>query len=91
MRDVFYFFFTPDVRVPVEKQLLDGVSGIYVSTKVNGEWNTPERVILQDSWKLSLDGCTFVQDDIMWYCSARQGYAGVHWFTAEYKDEKWTN
>lgn len=89
--DVFYFFFTPDVRVPVEEQLLDGATGIYVSTKVNGEWNTPERVILQDSWKLSLDGCTFVQDDIMWFCSARQGYTGVHWFTAEYKDGEWTN
>lgn len=89
--DVFYFFFTPDVRVPVEEQLLDGVTGIYVSRKVNDEWNTPERVILQDSWKLSLDGCTFVQDDIMWFCSARQGYTGVHWFTAEYKDGKWTN
>jgi len=89
--DVFYFFFTPDVHVPVEEQLLDGVTGIYVSRKVNGEWNTPERVILQDSWKLSLDGCTFVQDDIMWFCSARQGYTGVHWFTAEYKDGKWTN
>ena len=89
--DVFYFFFTPDVHVPVEEQLLDGVTGIYVSRKVNDEWNTPERVILQDSWKLSLDGCTFVQDDIMWFCSARQGYTGVHWFTAEYKDGKWTN
>jgi len=89
--DVFYFFFTPDVSVPVEEQLVDGVTGIYVSIKANGEWNTPERIILQDSWKLSLDGCTFVQDDIMWFCSARQGYTGVHWFTAEYKDGKWTN
>ena len=89
--DVFYFFFTPDVRVPVEKQLLDGVTGIYVSTKVNSEWNTPKRVILQDSWKLSLDSCTFVQDDTMWFCSARQGYTGVHWFTAEYKDGEWAN
>jgi hypothetical protein len=89
--DTFYFFFTPDVEVPPEKQLLDGITGIYVSKKVDGEWNNPKRVILQNKWKLSLDGCTFVQDDIMWFCSARQGYTGIHWFTAENKDGKWKN
>ena len=26
-----YFFFTPDVRVPAEQQLLDGVTGIWVT------------------------------------------------------------
>ena len=26
-----YFFFTPDVRLPIEKQLLEGVTGTYVS------------------------------------------------------------
>ena len=30
-----YFFFTPDVRVPVEKQILDNVTGIYVSHKIS--------------------------------------------------------
>jgi len=33
----FYFFFTPDVSVPAEKQLLDGVTSIWVSEKVGGE------------------------------------------------------
>ena len=33
-----YLFFTPDVRVPAEKQVIDGVTGIYVSKKVNGQW-----------------------------------------------------
>ena len=89
--EIFYFFFTPDVRVPVEEQLVDGVTGIYVSEKSNNQWTEPERVILQDPWKLSLDGCTFVYDDIMYFCSARQGYTGLHWFKAEYKNEKWTN
>ena len=60
-RNEFYFFFTPDVRVPVEKQLLDGVTGIYVSRKVNGAWEKAERVWLQDPGKLSLDGCAFVE------------------------------
>ncbi len=89
--DTFYFFFTPDVDVPAEKQLLDGVTGIYMSTKVDGEWSDVERVVLQDPLKLALDGCTFVQDDIMWFCSARQGYAGIHWFTAEFSNGKWRN
>ena len=30
----FYFFFTPDVSVPAEKQLLDGVTGLWWSKKV---------------------------------------------------------
>ena len=89
--DIFYFFFTPDVRVPVEEQLTDGATGIYVSKKENGDWSEPERIILQDPRKLSLDGCTFVNDDIMWFCSARQGYTGIHWFTAEYTNGEWTN
>ena len=84
-----YFFFTPDVRVPPEKQLLDGVTGIYVSKKINGAWSNPERVVLQDSGKLSLDGCEFVQGDTMWFCSAREGYTGIHLFTAEQKNGKW--
>jgi hypothetical protein len=87
----FYFFFTPDVKVPVEEQISDGVTGIYYIKKINGDWIEPKRVIVQDRWKLSLDGCTFVYDDIMWFCSARQGYTGLHWFTAEYDNEEWKN
>jgi hypothetical protein len=89
--DIFYFFFTPDVRVPAEKQIIDEVTGIYSTVKLNEEWSEPEKVILQDPWKLSLDGCTFVQDNIMWFCSVRSGYSGIHWFTAEYIDGKWIN
>jgi len=86
-----YFFFTPDVDIPVEKQLLDGVTGIYVSEKVNGVWLEPERVMLHDPGKLSLDGCTFVQGNMMWFCTAREGYTGLHWFTADYVSGSWTN
>ncbi|MBM3200308.1 hypothetical protein FJZ53_05185 [Candidatus Woesearchaeota archaeon] len=87
--DTLYIFFTPDVKVPVEKQVIDGVTGIYVSKKVNNEWTEPERVMLQDKGKLALDGCEFVQGDTMLFCSAREGYTGIHWFTAELKDGKW--
>jgi len=84
-----YFFFTPDVTVPVEKQLLDGVTGLYVSHKVDDQWGRPARVVLQDPGKLALDGCEFVQGNVMWFCSTRQGYTGVHWFTAEYREGTW--
>ncbi|HEY49807.1 MAG TPA: hypothetical protein G4O13_07160 [Dehalococcoidia bacterium] len=86
-----YLFFTPDVEVPVEEQLLDGVTGIYVSYKVDGIWQEPERIILQDSGKLALDGCLFVRGDEMLFCSAREGYTGVNWFTAEFEDGEWRN
>jgi hypothetical protein len=86
-----YFFFTPNVSIPAEKQLLDGVTGIYVSHKQNGTWNKAERIILQDPGKLALDGAEFVQDDTMWFASAREGYTGVNLFTAEFKNGKWTN
>jgi hypothetical protein len=89
--NVIYFFFTPDVDIPAEDQISDGVTGIYVSKKVNGVWGEPERIVLQDPWKLALDGCTFVEDNIMWFCSARQGYTGILWFTAENVDGEWTN
>jgi hypothetical protein len=83
-----YFFFTPDVRVPVEKQLLDEVTGIYKTVKLaDGRWREPERVVLDDD--ISLNGCTFVRDGIMWFCSARRGYTGVNWFTARLVDGQW--
>jgi hypothetical protein len=89
--EFFFFFFTPDVSQSAEKQVIDGATGIYSSTFTNGEWTEPQRVVLQDSNKLSLDGCTFVLDNRIWFCSAREGYEGLHWFTAEYDGEKWEN
>ena len=86
-----YFFFTPDVRVPVEKQVLDDVTGIYVAIMENGTWSSPKRVVLQDTGKLALDGAEFVLGNTMWFASAREGYTGVHWFTAEFQNGKWSN
>jgi hypothetical protein len=88
----FYFFFTPDASIPAERQVGDKVTGIYVSKKVGDEWTEPTRVILQNRNKLSLDGCEFILEDKIWFCSAREGYTGLHWFTAERKDDiykKW--
>lgn len=86
-----YFIFVPDVRLPVEQQILDPTVGIYVSRMENNSWNEPERIVLQDPDKLAMDGAEFVQDNLMYFCSAREGYTGVHWFKAEFKDGKWQN
>lgn len=84
-----YFFFTPDVNVPLEQQLTDGVTGIYVSHKTDGVWGEAQRVLLQEAGKLSLDGCEFVQAEVMWFCSTRQGYTGLHWFRAQFINGSW--
>ena len=86
-----HFFFVPDVRVPVQEQVLEPTVGIYVSRKTNGVWTEPERILLQDEGKLAMDGCEFVQGNIMYFCSAREGYTGLHWFRADYIDGKWRN
>jgi hypothetical protein len=87
-----YFLFTPDGTIPAEKQLIDGVTGIYVSQKVGGQWQQAERVLLQQLDEVALDGCVFVQGKQMWFCSARVGnYRNIDFWIAEYKDGKWTN
>jgi len=90
-RDEFYFFFTPDVRVAVQEQVADGVTGIWMSKLVDGNFQEPERVFLQKPSKLAGDGCEFVQGDYMLFCTVREGYTGIHWFKAEWKDNEWTN
>ena len=83
-----YFFFTPDVRVPHNQQLLDGVTGIWVTTMVDGSWTKPERVWLQDAEKLALDGAPYVNEDTIWFASAREGYTGMNIFTAKKDGDK---
>ena len=86
----FYFVFVPDVGVPPEKQLVDGVTGIYESKKVNGAWSEPKRVVLNSD--VSLDGCQFIQDDVMWFCSARKGnYREVDLYTERLVDGEWAD
>jgi hypothetical protein len=89
--ETLYFFFTPDVRIPVEKQLLDEVSGIYISHLENGSWGPAERVMLQNPGKLAMDGCEEIIGDVMYFASAREGYTGVRWFKAEYINGSWCN
>lgn len=86
-----YVWFTPNPQIPIEKQVIDGVTGIYLFHKTPDGWSDAGRVLLQDPGKRSLDGCEFVQNNIIWFCAAREGYAGLHWFTAEFKDGVWQN
>ncbi len=86
-----YVWFTPDVRVPPEQQILDEVTGVYVTHRTEDGWTAPERVWLQQPGKLVLDGCVAIQGDEMWFCSAREGYEGVNMFTAELVDGEWVN
>jgi hypothetical protein len=68
----FYFFFTPNASIPAERQLTDGVTGIWVSKKVNEVWAEATRLKLIENG-LSLDGCAYVSQEEIWFCSARLG------------------
>ena len=86
----FYFFFTPDVQVPVEKQLLDSVTGIWSCRREGGQWTEPERVVLNDD--LAMDGCEVVLGDTMWFASVRTGnYGEIDWYIAVRREGKWTD
>ncbi len=89
--ETLYIFFTPDVRLPAEEQLFDGVTGIYVSRQSNGVWGEAERVWLEPPDILSLDGAVAIQGDEMWFASVREGITGMSMFTAEWLDGRWQN
>ncbi|NPV14154.1 hypothetical protein HPY86_04400 [candidate division WOR-3 bacterium] len=86
----FYFFFTPDVSVPAEKQIVDGVTGMWYCRLENGLWTEPERVVLNND--ISLDGAQFVMGDTMWFASVRAGnYGEIDWYLATRRNGKWGN
>lgn len=88
--NTFFFFFTPDVKVPANEQLTDGVTGIWWSTKNNGVWSEPERAELSTS--LALDGPLCIHNNILWFCSARVGnYRELDIYTAELVNDEWKN
>jgi hypothetical protein len=84
-----YFWFTPSMARPAEVQLTDGVTGIYVAQAEGDSWGEPARVVLQDAGRLALDGCAFVDTVQLWFCTAREGLEGIHWFVARDVDGRW--
>jgi len=89
--DELYFFFTPDPSVPAERQLVDGVTGIYYSRLEGDRWTEPVRLRLSsDEKELSLDGCEFVQGNVMWFCSVRVGnLREIDIYRATRRDGRW--
>jgi len=84
----FFFFFTPDVNVPVQKQLIDKVTGIWWCQKSGDTWTEPEKIVL--SADTALDGAEFVQGNTMWFASIRAGNLGeIDYYTSEYANGKW--
>ena len=89
--NTFFFFFTPDVNVPANEQLLDGVTGIWWCQKQGDTWTEPTRILL--STNLALDGAPFYQDNTLWFASFRIGNYrddGDIW-TATYENGEWKN
>jgi len=85
----FFFFFTPDVEVPAEKQLIDGVTGIWWTQNVSGTWSAPERIVLNDD--VSLDGAECTVGTRIWFASVRAGNLGeIDIYHADYKNGQWS-
>ncbi len=84
-----YFWFTPDVSLPAEKQVGDGVTGIWVSRREGERWSEPERIHLIEPGKLALDGCEFILREVMYFCTTREGFTGIQWFRADLVDGRW--
>jgi hypothetical protein len=88
--DWFFFFFTPDVKVPVQEQLLDGVTGIWWTRMTEDGWSSPEKITLHDD--VSLDGAECCVGLTLWFASVRVGNLGeIDVYTAEFDGGTWTD
>jgi len=86
----FFFFWTPDMNIPLQQQILDGVTGIWWCQMVGGEWTEPEKIALHDD--LSMEGAEVVQGDLMWFASVRAGNIGeVDVYSTEFSNGVWGN
>lgn len=65
---LFFFFFTPNASIPANKQVNDGVTGVWVAKHDGLQWNEPQRVFT--GWDV-LDGCPFYLNGALWFCSVR--------------------
>jgi hypothetical protein len=77
--------------VPVQEQLLDGITGIWVSKKVDGVWQEATRVDL-GTGDVHLDGCPYASEEELWFCSARVGnYEGLDFWVATLSGDEVTD
>jgi len=87
--ETLYFWFTPDVTVAVEDQVIDPSTGIYRSLRQGDAWQSPQKVWLFDI--VSLEGCACVQGNTIWYCAAVCGMTGMHHFYSDYENGNWSS
>jgi len=86
----FYFFFTPDMHIPVTRQSTDGVTGIWTCRLVDGAWSEPERVMLHDF--PCLEGCAVVASDVMWFGAVcAKNFGEIDIYTARRDGGRWTD
>ncbi len=87
-----FFFFTPDAHIPPEKQLLDGVTGIYLARKTGETYKVEGRLMLIESGQLALDGAPFLSGESFWFASARKGnFRGVDMWRAVFENGRFKN
>jgi hypothetical protein len=85
-----FFFFTPDVSIPVEKTVSDGVTGIWLAGRSSDGWLEPRRVPLAAPGESHLDGCPTFAGNALWFCSIRAGNArDIDFYTATLTDGVW--
>ncbi len=84
-----FFFFTPDANVLPGLQGADGISGIWWSQKIEGQWSEPQRVLLFTGE--SLDSPFHVQGDVLWLGSARsvENYGPHDIYTVTWPQGAW--
>ncbi len=88
----FIFFFTPEGNTAPEKQVLDGISGIWWCTKIGAVWQEPVRAHLADRGEFHLDGPFAVCGNMLWFGSIRAGnYNEIDIYTGELIDGEWRN
>ena len=85
-----YFFFTPDVGIPVQQQVFDGLTGIWSSVRSSGTWTEPERILLAEPGAPAGDGCPMAIGDRLYFCSIRAGNTrDIEWYYATWKNGAW--
>ena len=88
--DTLFLFYTPSASEPAQKQIYDGVTGIYRAERVDGGWQEPERIQLAEKGQPALDGCPFFQDGSLWFCSIRDGnFRDIDFWSAENAGDDW--
>ncbi len=86
-----YFFFANDVKDDPSIQIRNILNGIWVSKYEDNKWSQPTLVVLQEEDVLALNGAQFINENKMLFATVREGYIGLHWFSAEYINNKWSN